>query len=82
MILYLWILRKEKKSDPQRLLLNTGDKLNSKGSEKYVVLSNLSVYDIWKNIRKPYKNNKFKILALTYNEEFKLPDGSYSVSNI
>ena len=82
MILYLWILRKEKKSDPQRLLLNTGDKLNSKRSEKYVVLSNLSIYYIWKNIRKPYKNNKFKILALTYNEEFKLPDGSYSVSNI
>ena len=82
MILYLWILRKEKKSDPQRLLLNTGDKLNSKRSEKYVVLSNLSIYYIWKNIRKPYKNNKFKILALIYNEEFKLPDGSYSVSNI
>ena len=82
MILYLWILRKEKKSDPQRLSLNTGDKLNSKRSEKYVVLSNLSIYYIWKNIRKPYKNNKFKILALTYNEEFKLPDGSYSVSNI
>ena len=29
-----------------------------------------------------YKNNKFKISALTWNEEFELPDGSYSVSNI
>ena len=25
------------------------------------------------------KNNKFKISALTWNEEFELPDGSYAV---
>ena len=29
-----------------------------------------------------YKNNKLKIPALTWNEEFQLPDGSYSVSDI
>ena len=34
------------------------------------------------NIKKSNKNNKFKISALTWNEEFELPDGSYSVSNI
>ena len=28
------------------------------------------------------KNNKFEISALTWNEEFELPDGSYSVSDI
>ena len=28
------------------------------------------------------KNNKFKISALTWNEEFELPDGSYAVSDI
>ena len=27
-------------------------------------------------------NNKFKISASTWNKEFKLPDGSYSVSDI
>ena len=27
-------------------------------------------------------NNKFKISAPTWSEEFKLPDGSYSVSDI
>ena len=37
---------------------------------------------IWKNIKKSYKNNKFKISAPTWNEEFELPDGSYSVSDI
>ena len=29
-----------------------------------------------------YNNNKFKISAPTWNNEFELPDGSYSVSNI
>ena len=30
----------------------------------------------------PYKNNTFKISAPTWNEEFELADGSYSVSDI
>ena len=29
-----------------------------------------------------YKNNKLKIPALTWNEEFQSADGSYSVSDI
>ena len=69
-------------SDPHRLLLNLTDKINLKRSDKYVVLSNLSIYYTWKNIKKSYKNNKFKISAPTWNEEFELPDGSYSVSDI
>ena len=32
--------------------------------------------------KKSYKNNKFEISAPTWNEEFELPDGSYSVSDI
>ena len=36
----------------------------------------------WKNIESSYNNNKFKILALTWNDKSELPDGSYSVSNI
>ena len=31
---------------------------------------------------KQYKNNKLKIIAPTWNLEFELPDGSYSVSDI
>ena len=67
-----------KTSDPHRLLLNLTDKINLKRSDKYVGLSNLSIYYTWKNIKKLYKNNKFKISAPTWNEEF----GSYSVSDI
>ena len=71
-----------KTSDPYRLLLNLSDKINLNRSDKYVVLSNLSIYYSWKNIKKSYKNNKFKMSAPTWNEEFELPDGSYSVSSI
>ena len=52
-------------SDPHRLLLNLTDKTNLKRSDKYVALSNLSIYYKWKNIKKSYKNNKFKISAPT-----------------
>ena len=71
-----------KTSDPHRLLLNITDKINLKKSDKYVTLSNLSIYYTWKNIKKSCKNNKFKISAPTWNEEFELPDGSYSVLDI
>ena len=65
-----------KTSDSHRPLLNLSDKINLKRSDKYVVLSNLSIYYTWKNIKKSYKNNKFKISALTWKKEFELADGS------
>ena len=71
-----------KTPDPHRLLLNLSDKMNLKRSDKYVAVSNLSIYYTWKNIRKSCKNNKSKISAPTWNEEFELPDGSCSVSDI
>ena len=69
-----------KTSDPQRPLLNLTDKTDLR-KDKYVALSNLSIYYTWKNIKKSYKNNTFKISAPTWNEEFELPDGSYSASD-
>ena len=65
--------------DPHRLLLHLTDKINIKRSDKYIALSNLSIYYTWK---KSYENSKLKISALIWNEEFELPDGSYSVSDI
>ena len=44
--------------------------------------ANLSIYYTWKDIKKSYKNNKFKTSTPTWNEEFELPDGSCSVSDI
>ena len=69
-------------SDTPRLLLNLSDKIKLKRIDKYVALSNLSIYLTWKYIKKSYKNNKFQILAPTWNEKFELPNGSYSVSDI
>ena len=71
-----------KTSDSHGILLNLSDKINLKRNDKYVALSNLSIYYTWKNIKKPYRNNKFKISAPTWNEQFQLPDGSHSVSDI
>ena len=71
-----------KTSDPYRQLLNLTDNLDLRKKDKYVALSNLSIYCTWKNMKKLYKNNKFKISAPTWNEEFELPDGSYFVSDI
>ena len=69
-------------SDPHRLLLILPEKTDLKRSDRYVALLNLSIYYTWKNIKKLYKNNKFKISAPTSNEEFQLVDGSYSVSDL
>ena len=46
---------------------------------KNIRLVNLSIYYTWKNIKSAYNNNKFKISAPTWNDEFGLPDGSYSI---
>ena len=71
-----------KASDPHRLLLNLSNKVNLTRSDKYVALWHLSIYYTWKNIKKSYKNNNFKISAPTLNEEFELTDASYYVAYI
>ena len=71
-----------KASKPHILKLKLTNKLDLRLREKVITLSNLSIYNTWKNIKNSYNNNKFKIPAPTWNEEFTLPDGSYSVSDI
>ena len=38
-------------SNPHRLLPNLSDEINLKKSDKYVALSNLSIYYTWENIK-------------------------------
>ena len=59
--------KNSKTSDPYRLLLNLTDKIGLKRKGKYIALPNLSIYYTWKNIKKSYKNNRFKISAPTWN---------------
>ena len=67
------------KSHIQTLKLT--NKLDLGFSEKVIALSNLSIYYRWKNIKSTYNNNNFKISAPTWNDEFELPDGYYSISD-
>ena len=69
-------------NEPHRFRLSLADKLNLKNLNKNMALANLSIYYTWKNIKSAYNNNKFKISAPTWNDEFNLPDGPYSVGDI
>ena len=71
-----------KTNEPHRFRLSVADKLNLKNRNKNMALANLNIYYTWKNIKSAYNNNKFKISAPTWNDEFDLPDGSYSIADI
>ena len=68
--------------EPHRFKLDLADKLNLKHPKKNMSLANLSIYYTWKNLMSEYKNNKFKVSALSWNDESELSDGSYSISDI
>ena len=71
-----------KRSKPHVLKLKLTSKLDLRLDEKVIALLNLSINYTWRNIKSSHNNNKFEISAPTWNDEFKLPDGSYSVSDI
>ena len=71
-----------KTNEPHKLVLNLSQRLDLRSSDKHVAIQNLSIYYTWKHIREQYKNNKLKIIYLTWNDEFELPDDPYSVSDI
>ena len=81
-ILYLWIQKIVKRLSRNVLILKLTNKLDLRIGENIIALSNLSVYNSWKNIKSSHNNNKFKISAPTWNDKFELPNGSYSVSDI
>ena len=64
------------------LLLKLVDKLYLRRGQKSIALSNFSMYYTWRNIKSSYKNNKIKISAPAWSDEFELPDGSCSISDI
>ena len=67
-----------KKNQSKRFRYYFTHKLNLK-SNKTITLANSSIYFTWKNVKSDLKNNKFKINAPTWSEEFHVSDGSYSV---
>ena len=71
-----------KSSKPHILVLKLTNELDLRLCEKFIALSNLSIYYTWKNTKSSYNNNKFKISAPTWSDKFELPDGSYPISDI
>ena len=59
--------------EPHILKLKLTHKLDLRLDKTVITLSNLSIYYEWNNIKSLWNNNKLKILAPTWNEEFTLP---------
>ena len=73
--------KNSKTSESNRFRLYFTDKLDLRGN-KTIALANLSIYYTRQNVKSEYKNNKFKISGLTWDETFDLPDGSYTIADI
>ena len=71
-----------KANESHNVVLNFSQILHLRSSNKHVALQTLSIYYMRRNVRHQHKNNKLKMIAPTWNDELKLPDGSYSVSDI
>ena len=48
--------------EPHKLLFNLSDKTNLEKSDKYVTLTNFSIYSTLKNMKRSYENNKSAII--------------------
>ena len=55
--------KNSKTSNLHKVLIDLSDKINLKRSDKYVALSNLSIYYTWKNIKSHTKiiNSKYQL---------------------
>ena len=71
-----------KASKPHVFTLKLTSKLDLRLGEKVIALPNFSINYTWRNINSSYNYNKFKISSPTWDDEFELTDGPYSVSDI
>ena len=71
-----------KTNEPHRFKFPLVDKLDLKDSNRNMTLANLSIYYTQKNIKSLYNNNKFKNSPPSWNDEFDLPDGTFSIADI
>ena len=74
--------KNSKTAKPDIFILKLITKLDLRIGKSIIALSNLSISYTWKNIKSSCNNNKFKISTPTWNDEFELPDGSFSLSDI
>ena len=62
--------KNNKLNEPHKFVLNLPQRSDVKSSNKHVTYQNLTIYCMWKNLKKELKNKKPKIIALTWNDEF------------
>ena len=74
--------KKGKINEPHKFVFTLLQRQDLRSSSKHVALQNILIYNMWENIIQQYKNNKVKIIASMWNDEFELPNGGYSVSDI
>ena len=72
-----------KTNESNKFIYQFADKCNLKNpNNKNIGLVKLNIYYTWKNIKSACSSNTFKTSASTWNNEFELPDESYSISDI
>ena len=71
-----------KTNEPRNFILNLPQRLDLRSLNKHVPLQSLLFYCSWKNIKQQHKNIKLKIITSTCNDEFELPDDSYSTPDV
>ena len=72
-----------KTDESNKFICQFTDKLDLKTqNNKNIELVNLNIYYTWKTIKFAYNNNKFKVSAPTWNNQFDLLHGSDSISDI
>ena len=62
-----------KTNESKRFIYQFTDKLDLKNPNEDIALANLSIYYTWRNIKSEYNNNKLKISAPAWNDEFNYP---------
>ena len=65
-----------------KFVLKLSQRLDLRSSIKHIALQNLSIYYTWKDSKQQNKKSKLKIITSMWNDDFQLPDSSYSVSDI
>ena len=77
------ITENSKTNEFNKFIYQFTDQLNLKTpNNENIGLVNLSICYTWKGIESAQSNNKFQIAAPSWNDEFDLPGGSYSIADI
>ena len=66
------IFMNTEKNKPNKSVLNLSQRQYLRSLDKHVTLQNVSIYYVWKNIRKQYKKYELKIIATKWNADYQM----------